>query len=235
MKLENILFLDIETVPQHPTFDDLSEETQGLFADKTKYQRKDTPVADFYERAGIWAEFGKIICISVGYFTSVQSKSRQFRITTFKGDEVDLLSGFSTLVNNHFSKAYHRLCAHNGKEFDFPYIARRMTVHQLELPRAFQIAGKKPWEVPHLDTLELWKFGDYKSSISLRLLSEVLGLSSKKIKSQGKEIANKFYLEKQIDKIVEYCENDVFVLSQVILRFRNDPLLKDEEVVFLKN
>ena len=144
MKLENILFLDIETVPQHPTFDDLSEETQGLFADKTKYQRKDRPAADFYERAGIWAEFGKIICISVGYFTSVQSKSRQFRITTFKGDEVDLLSDFSTLVNNHFSKAYHRLCAHNGKEFDFPYIARRMTVHQLELPRAFQIAGKKP-------------------------------------------------------------------------------------------
>jgi uncharacterized protein YprB with RNaseH-like and TPR domain len=127
------------------------------------------------------------------------------------------------------------LCAHNGREFDFPFIARRMIINKIKIPKILDMHEKKPWEIPHLDTLYLWKFGDYKSSISLGLLSEVLGLNSKKIKLQGKEIASKFYLEKQIDKIVEYCENDVLVLSQVILRFRNDPLLQDEEVVFLKN
>jgi DNA polymerase elongation subunit (family B) len=154
MKLENILFLDIETVPLHPSFDDLSQETQQLFADKTSYQRNETPAADFYERAGIWAEFGKIICLSVGYFISLVSNPRQFRMTSFFGEEAELLTNFSQLLNSHFSRPYHRLCAHNGKEFDFPYIARRMMVHGLELPRALQIAGKKPWEVPHLDTME---------------------------------------------------------------------------------
>ena len=230
MKLENILFLDIETVPQHPTFDDLSEETQGLFADKTKYQRKDTPAANFYARAGIWAEFGKIICISVGYFTSVHSKSRQFRITTFKGDEVDLLSDFSALLNNHFSRAYHRLCAHNGKEFDFPYIARRMTVHQLELPSAFQIVGKKPWEVPHLDTLELWKFGDYKHYTSLKLLTHTLNIPSPKTDLDGSQVAGVYYNDNDLERIVNYCEQDVLSIAQIILRCTRYPLLNPKEI-----
>ena len=144
MKLENILILDIMTVPLHPNNDDLSEESQQLFTDKTSYSRKKTSTADFYERAGILAGFSKIICLSVGYFTSLQSKPRQVRITSF-----------SQLLKSHFSRPYHRLCAHNGKEFDFPYILRRMMVHGLELPQALQIAGKKPWEVPHLNTMEL--------------------------------------------------------------------------------
>jgi len=144
MKLENILFLDIETVPLHSNYNDLSEEVQQLFADKTSYQRKETSTADFYERAGILAGFSKIICLSVGYFTSLQSKPLQVRITSF-----------SQLLKSHFSRPYHRLYAHNDKEFDFPYILRRIMVHGLELPQALQIAGKKPWEVPHLNTMEL--------------------------------------------------------------------------------
>lgn len=235
MKLENILFLDIETVPQHPTFYDLSEETQGLFADKTKYQRKETPAADFYERAGIWAEFGKIICISVGYFTSVHLKSRQFRITTFKGDEVDLLSDFSALLNNHFSRAYHRLCAHNGKEFDFPYIARRMTVHQLELPSAFQIVGKKPWEVPHLDTLELWKFGDYKHYTSLKLLTHTLNIPSPKTDLNGSQIAGVYYNDNDLERIVSYCEQDVLAIAQIILRYSRHSLLNPHEIAHVNS
>ncbi|MGB2246000.1 MAG: 3'-5' exonuclease, partial [Flavobacteriaceae bacterium] len=202
-------FLDIETVPLHPSFDDLSQETQQLFADKTSYQRNETPAADFYERAGIWAEFGKIICLSVGYFISLVSNPRQFRMTSFFGEEAELLTNFSQLLNSHFSRPYHRLCAHNGKEFDFPYIARRMMVHGLELPRALQIAGKKPWEVPHLDTMELWKFGDYKHYTSLKLLTHTLNIPSPKTDIDGSQVARVYYQDNNLERIVRYCEQDV--------------------------
>ena len=172
IKLNDILFLDIETVPQNENWNLLSKETQELFENKTKYQRKDDFTAEeFYERAGIWAEFGKIICISVGYFVDVEYK-QQLRITSFFGDdEHKLLSDFKVLLDNHFVKKSNVLCAHNGKEFDFPFIARRMIIHQIELPKKLNLFGKKPWEVPHLDTLELWKFGDYKHYTSLKLLT----------------------------------------------------------------
>ena len=230
MKLENILFLDIETVPLHPNYNDLSEEGQQLFADKTSYQRKETSAADFYERAGIWAEFGKIICLSVGYFTFLQSKPRQFRITSFYGEESEILTNFSQLLNSHFSRPYHRLCAHNGKEFDFPYIARRMMVHSLELPQALQIAGKKPWEVPHLDTMELWKFGDYKNYTSLKLLTHTLNIPSPKTDIDGSQVARVYYRDNNLERIVRYCEQDVLAVAQVILRFARHPLLTDDEI-----
>ena len=230
MKLDNILFLDIETVPQHPNYDDLSEEAQLLFADKTSYQRKETPTADFYERAGIWAEFGKIICLSVGYFTSLKSNPRQFRITSFLGNEVGILTSFSQLLNSHFSRPYHRLCAHNGKEFDLPYIARRMVVHGIELPQALQIAGKKPWEIPHIDTMELWKFGDYKHYTSLKLLMHTLNIPSSKTNLDGSQVAKVYYHDKNIEPIVSYCEQDVLAVAQVILRFARQPLLSNDEI-----
>ena len=230
MKLENILFLDIETVPLHPSFDDLSQETQQLFADKTSYQRNETPAADFYERAGIWAEFGKIICLSVGYFISLGSNPRQFRMTSFFGEEAELLTNFSQLLNSHFSRPYHRLCAHNGKEFDFPYIARRMMVHGLELPRALQIAGKKPWEVPHLDTMELWKFGDYKHYTSLKLLTHTLNIPSPKTDIDGSQVARVYYQDNNLERIVRYCEQDVLAVAQVILRYARYPLLTPDEI-----
>ena len=230
MKLENILFLDIETVPLHPSFDDLSQEAQQLFADKTSYQRNETPAADFYERAGIWAEFGKIICLSAGYFTSLGSNPRQFRMTSFFGEEAELLTNFSQLLNSHFSRPYHRLCAHNGKEFDFPYIARRMMVHGLELPRALQIAGKKPWEVPHLDTMELWKFGDYKHYTSLKLLTHTLNIPSPKTDIDGSQVARVYYQDNNLERIVRYCEQDVLAVAQVILRYARYPLLTPDEI-----
>lgn len=230
MKLENILFLDIETVPLHPNYNNLSEEGQQLFADKTSYQRKETSAADFYERAGIWAEFGKIICLSVGYFTSLQSKPRQFCITSFYGEESEILTNFSQLLNTHFSRPYHRLCAHNGKEFDFPYIARRMMVHGLELPQALQIARKKPWEVPHLDTMELWKFGDYKNYTSLKLLTHTLNIPSPKTDIDGSQVAQVYYRDNNLERIVRYCEQDVLAVAQIILRFARRPLLTDDEI-----
>ena len=176
LSLENILFLDIETVPEVEHFQDLDSTKQALWEGKSLYQRKDdyTP-EEFYPRAGIWAEFGKIVCISVGYFSNATSDPRQFRVTSFFGDEVKILKDFKNLLITHFAQAKHLLCAHNGKEFDFPYIARRMIIHHIELPYKLNLFGKKPWEVPHLDTLELWKFGDYKTYTSLKLMTNVLG------------------------------------------------------------
>jgi len=174
LHLENILFLDIETVPEVQHFSDLDEMKQQLWEHKSQYQRKDDYTAEeFYDRAGIWAEFGKIVCISVGYFT-FKGDSRTFRTTSFYGDEITLLKDFKTLLISHFSQTKHLLCAHNGKEFDFPYIARRMIINHIELPYKLNLFGKKPWEVPHLDTLELWKFGDYKTYTSLKLMTNVL-------------------------------------------------------------
>lgn len=230
--LNDILFLDIETVPQEENWSLLSKTTQQLFDKKTQYQRKEEFTAkQFYERAGIWAEFGKIICISVGYFVDVK-ETKQLRITSFFGDdEHTILTDFKTLLDKHFSKKASVLCAHNGKEFDFPFIARRMIVHQIELPKKLNLFGKKPWEIPHLDTLELWKFGDYKHYTSLKLLTSILGVPSPKDDIDGSEVANVYYKEKNLQRIVVYCEKDTVAVAQILLRFNNEPLLKDENIV----
>ncbi|QTD36225.1 3'-5' exonuclease [Polaribacter batillariae] len=232
IKLNNILFLDIETVPQEEYWSSVSKEMQKLFEKKTQYQRKEEfTAAAFYERAGIWAEFGKIICISAGYFVEVE-KRNQLRITSFFGnDEYKILVDFKNLLNKHFSKPSNVLCAHNGKEFDFPFIARRMIVHQIELPQKLNLFGKKPWEVPHLDTLELWKFGDYKHYTSLKLLTSILGISSPKDDIDGSEVANVYYKEKNIERIVKYCEKDTIAVAQVLLRFNNENLLEEKDIV----
>lgn len=229
--LKNLLFLDIETVPENAEFSQLSEEKQKLWEQKSKYQRKDdfTPEA-FYERAGIWAEFGKIVCISVGYF-AFKGEQRTFRTTSFHGEEKQLLQDFRNLLDGHFGRPQHLLCAHNGKEFDFPYIARRMLIHDLELPNKLNLFGKKPWEVPHLDTLELWKFGDYKHYTSLKLLCNVLGIPSPKEDIDGSEVRNVYYLENDLDRIIKYCERDVLAIAQVILKLRQEPLLEPDEVL----
>jgi uncharacterized protein YprB with RNaseH-like and TPR domain len=231
ISLKNLLFLDIETVPENASFQELSEEKQKLWELKTQYQRKEeyTP-EEFYDRAGIWAEFGKIICISVGYF-AFQGELRTFRITTFHGEEKQLLQEFKNLLEDHFSRPQHLLCAHNGKEFDFPYIARRMLIHDIELPVKLNLFGKKPWEVPHLDTLELWKFGDYKHYTSLKLLCNVLNIPSPKDDIDGSEVRDVYYSDQNIDRIVTYCEKDVVAIAQVVLKLRQEKLLSEEEVL----
>lgn len=232
---ENILFLDIETVPEVENFENLSAKKKELFTKKTAYQRKDEITAkNFYERAGIWAEFGKIVCISVGFFSSY-SKKRTFRIKSFYDtNEKILLQNFKNLLEEHFSGKNHILCAHNGKEFDFPYIARRMVINQIKLPKKLNLFGKKPWEIPHLDTLELWKFGDYKHYTSLSLLAEILNIPSPKNDIDGSQVAQVYYQEKNIKRIVTYCEKDTIAVAQLILRFKNDALLTDDEIIVVK-
>lgn len=230
INLEHVLFLDIETVPQKVAFEELNDAEQELWEQKSQYQRKDEITAEeFYERAGIWAEFGKIICISVGYF-NLRGDTRSFRVTSFHGDEVKILKDFKNLLNDHFSSPKHLLCGHNGKEFDFPYIARRMIVHGISLPYKLDLFGKKPWEVPHLDTMELWKFGDYKHYTSLKLLAHILGIPSPKEDIDGSKVREVYYEDNDLDRIILYCEGDVVTTAQVFLRLRNEDLLADTEI-----
>ncbi len=229
VKFHNILFLDIETVPKYASWDEVPLEEQELFASKTMYQRKDSAPEEFYEKAGIWAEFGKIICISVAYFNKVDNK---LRVTSFANqNEKDLLIAFKKLIDTYFSKKEHLLCAHNGKEFDYPFIARRMLINRIELPKKLTIFGKKPWEIPHLDTLDLWKFGDYKHYTSLKLLTHILGLPSPKNDIDGSEVYDVYYHQKDLNRIINYCESDTIAVAQVFLRLQNlDPLTENNIV-----
>ncbi|WP_274474909.1 3'-5' exonuclease [Mangrovimonas aestuarii] len=229
LNLENILFLDIETVPETNHFTDLDSVKQELWETKSLYQRKEDYTAEeFYERAGIWAEFGKIVCISVGFFTH-NGNERTFRATSFHGEEKELLQEFKNLLTSHYNHPQQLLCAHNGKEFDFPYIARRMIINGMELPEKLNLFGKKPWEVPHLDTLELWKFGDYKNYTSLKLLTNVLGIPSPKDDIDGSQVAEVYYNE-GIDRIVTYCEKDTIAVAQIVLRLRGEAILEPHEI-----
>lgn len=230
INLENILFLDIETVPLQPSFELLSAENQEMFANKTAYQRREgIAVEDFYERAGIWAEFGKIVCISVGYFLH-KNGERQFRVTTFFGEEKKLLQDFANLLESHFAAPNIQLCGHNIKEFDLPFIARRMIINQLNIPEKINNMGKKPWEINHLDTLELWRFGDYKHYTSLKLLAHILDIPSPKDDIDGSQVGKVYYEENDIDRIIIYCEKDVVTVAQIILRLKREAILEESEI-----
>ncbi len=230
INLEDILFLDIETVPQYPDYSCVPAAEQALWEEKTQYLRKDEYTAEeYYNRAGIWAEFGKIVCISVGYF-SFRHEQRTFRVTSFTGEEASLLRDFVRLVEEHFSRPNKLFCAHNGKEFDFPYISRRMIINGIEIPQKLQLFGKKPWELGFLDTLDLWKFGDYKHYTSLNLLAYVLGIPSPKDDITGAEVRAVYYQEQDIARIAQYCQKDTLTVAQILLRMRGEPLLEPEEI-----
>ena len=222
--IERVLFLDIETVPAFGNWEEVSPEEQKLWDKKTKGQRGDEIfVGEFYEeRAGVMAEFGKIICISVGML----EKGNYLRIKSFLGDdEARLLEDFGKIFNSsRLSNSI--LCAHNGKEFDFPWIARRMLINGFRPPVPFQMFGKKPWEIPHLDTMELWKFGDWKSYTSLELLAHVFGVPTPKDDIDGSMVAEIYYKEKDLPRIVTYCEKDVLTLANVFRRMRQEDLLE---------
>ena len=225
--LEKVLFLDIETVPQFAEWNEVEESKQILWDKKTKIQRKDEISAeDFYkDRGGIMAEFGKIICISVG----ILEKNNKIKIKSFFGDdEKVLLQEFGEIFNR--PKLHDViLCAHNGKEFDFPWIARRFLINGMQPPQPFQLFGKKPWEIPHLDTLELWKFGDYKSFVSLELFAHVFGIPTPKDDIDGSMVASIYYIEKDLFRIVQYCEKDVLTLANVFRAMRQENLLEKSE------
>jgi uncharacterized protein YprB with RNaseH-like and TPR domain len=231
IKVEDVMFLDIETVPESSSYELLNPAMQNLWDKKSRQFRTPDQIAqDVYERAGIYSEFGKIICISVGL---VREKNPFiFRLKSFFGkDEKLLLSEFSGMLSK-FSRNHKEslLCAHNGKEFDFPYIARRMIINGLIIPEILDNAGKKPWEIKLLDTMDLWKFGDYKNYTSLDLLTTVLGIPTPKDDIDGSMVAGIYYNEDNLQRIVQYCEKDVLAIGRVLLRFMNLPGIDEDKI-----
>ena len=228
---DNILFLDIETVPQKRDYDSLDESFKKMWDMKVLSLQKSGRVTEtpdeYYRSAGIYAEFGKVICISVGLI-----KGKEFRIKSFFGDnEAQLLADFASLLRSHYTKAEHLLCAHNGKEFDFPYLSRRMLVNGIKLPKILDTAAKKPWEVQHLDTMELWKFGDYKNFTSLNLLATIFNIPTPKDDIDGSKVYDVYYNEKNLERIVTYCQKDVLTVAQIILRMKGEPVFESSQVI----
>ena len=231
INIENILFLDIETVPLYPSFEDQPEKFQKLWDKKSMYFREsDQTASDVYERAGIYSEFGKIICISVG--TVYQKKGEyRFRVKSYANDdEKKLLYEFVNMLENYAKHGNVKLCAHNGQEFDYPYIARRCLINGVPIPKILDVAGAKPWEIKDvlLDTLQLWKFGDYKHFTSLDLLCAVFDIPTPKDDIDGSQVAQVYYVDGDLDRIVTYCEKDVFALAQLFLKYQGKPILTPE-------
>lgn len=227
IKLSNILFLDVETVPLIYQYKDLPKTTKALWDNKFRHPNAEKP-EDAYKKAGIYAEFAKVICISVGFFNG-----KTFRIKSFyRTDEKQLLEEFAALLNKHFNRKDSLLCAHNGKEFDFPFLCRRMLINGIKLPKTLNLSGKKPWEVQHLDTMELWKFGDYKNYTSLNLLAHVFHISTPKDDIDGSMVSKVYYEEKNMKRIVAYCQKDVLTVAQLFLRYRGEELLQEKNIVY---
>lgn len=233
LDITKILFLDIETVPQFPCYEQVPERWKGLWEKKSNSIKRDSDstVDELYPRAGIYAEFGKIVCISVGYFSSA-GRSYQFRVKSFYShNEVELLNDFCKMVAKHYNNPDDLLCAHNGKEFDFPYIARRCVINKISLPEMLNTAGKKPWEIRHLDTMELWKFGDYKSFTSLDLLAASFNIATPKDDIDGSQVWKVYWEENNLERIQLYCQKDVITVAQLILSFRGENLIGEEDII----
>jgi DNA polymerase elongation subunit (family B) len=236
INLDKVLFLDIETVPQVYNYTSLDEKSKELFDAKTRFmQSEEKGFEDLYnDRAGIYAEFGKIICISVGLVTETRT-GNQMRLKSFyHDDEETLLKQFIALLNNNYNMPYHMLCGHNAKEFDIPFLCRRILINGLQLPAVLDIAGKKPWEIGHLDTMELWKFGDYKAYTSLALLCHVFNIPTPKDDISGADVARVYYGENDLERIKKYCEKDVVALIQLFLRMRGNALVDEAEIHYSK-
>ncbi len=232
-QLSNILFLDIETASSTETFAELDPRLQPEWIRKERLIRRESvlePGELFFERAGIHAEFGKIICVGVGFFQAKKKEKKYlFRSKVFaQEEEKETLLELKALLE----KKKWILCAHNGKEFDFPYLCRRMLIHGISLPEPLQLAGKKPWEIRHLDTMELWRFGDYKYYTRLELLAAAFGIPSSKEGIDGSKVNPTYYREKNLEKIKNYCLRDVEVTANIYLAMNPQAEPSDIEIEY---
>lgn len=232
--LNNILFLDIETVPLYASYRLLPDEAKPFWSKKAEQIKKekecDAPET-LYSRAGMYAEFGKVVCISCGIIGG-SGEDKKLMIKSFCcEDEKIILGNFSEMLKKWFAPE-KVLCAHNGKEFDFPFLSRRMIINYLPVPCMLQMAGKRPWEIPHLDTMELWKFGDYKCYTTLNLLAYTFGIPTPKDDIDGSMVSHVYYVENDLKRISTYCQKDVITMAQVYLRMHGEPLIRSENVEF---
>lgn len=229
--LQQVLVLDIETVSQKPTYAELPAHFQELWDHKVKNILQENQIpADIYPNAGLYAEFGKIICIAVGVFYA-QHGTMNFRIKSFtQADERALLVDFAQLLQKQPPNLI--LCAHNGKGFDFPYLCKRMLINSLPIPSQLNVIGKKPWEINHLDTMELWRFGDFRNNTSLNLMAAVFGIPTPKDDISGEDVYQVYHGENNLERIRVYCEKDVITTAQILRRLRNEPLIAQTAISF---
>lgn len=224
--LKEILFIDIETVPIKPDYAGLSDAMQAEWARKAKFVKGTAdgisdPAALFTERAGIFSEFAKVVCIGFGSL-SIQDGKWKMRLKSLVNDNEKILLRDFCEVLSKFSSHYRdfRFCGHNIKEFDIPFICRRMLINGVPLPPSLDISGKKPWEISHIDTMDMWKFGDHKNFTSLSLLAEVFGIPSPKSDIDGSMVAGVYWQEKDLARIGKYCLQDVFTTAKVFLKLK---------------
>lgn len=232
LSISKLFFIDIESAPYWPSFEQMPVEFRKHWEHKAMLlsRNADETPEKLYGRAGIYAEFARVICISSAYFFN-----GQLRVKSFAGDnEHDLLSRFAEAVHSFFLTPGTCLVAHNGKEFDFPVIARRMLVNSIPLPAPFDLAGKKPWEVPHIDTMDLWKFGDYKNFTSLALLATLFGLPSPKDDISGADVGKVYWIDHDLPRIVTYCQKDTVTLARLIQKFRGETPVGDSQIVVVE-
>ena len=225
-----ILFFDIETVPQTFEYNELDERGQGLWDRKTRFiqERENLNAEEIYEKAGIYAEFGKVVCISLGFILQKEGET-QIRIKSIANeDEIVLLQDFLDLLNSYYNSPDFLFCAHNGKEFDIPFLCRRILINNLKIPYMLNVSGKKPWEIKHLDTMELWKFGDFKNYTSLDLLTYIFKIPTPKDDMDGSQVAKVFYQDKDLERIIQYCEKDVVATIQLFRKYQGEPLIDEE-------
>ena len=237
MTLKNTLVIDIETISCTERYQDLDERLRKQWDRKAAFLKNEDNLTSeelFFDRAGIYAEFGKVICIAVGLFIKTKSNQLGLRIKAFGStDENEVLVQFKDLINKKLDGDNLILCAHNGKEFDFPYLCRRYLVNEIEIPKALQIAGKKPWEIKHLDTMEMWKFGDRKNYTSLDLLAALFNIESSKSNIDGSMVNSVFYQDKDLDQIITYCKQDVLVTANLLLKLNLMPILREENIIYV--
>lgn len=230
----HLLCLDIETAPGYETFNLVPDELKDLYLLKSERLKSagETPEEQYFNHAGIYAEFGKVICISIGLFIKEKETGDwHFRIKSIYGDdEKNVLLEFAALLQHYPPSKHFQFCGHNIREFDVPYLCRRMLIHGIPLPSMLDISGKKPYEVVMLDTMQLWRFGDYKHFTSLKLLAAIFDIPSPKEDMEGKDVGRVYWIEKGLPRIVEYCQKDVVTVAQLVLRFKGLPLMKPEQI-----
>lgn len=235
LKMESILFLDVETVPLVYKYNDLSAYEKQLWDNRIKHLEKEgiSAKALYEEKAGVFAEFSKIVCVSTAIIYREKGR-RKIRVKSFYGhDEKKLLSDFCKLVDQHFNTPSCHLCAHNGREFDFPFLCRRLLVNGIELPAILSINGKKPWETRFLDTMELWRFGDHRNFTSLELLAHLFGVPSPKEDIRGEDVKHVYYRDNDLERISAYCKRDALTVAQLYLKFRNESIIPVEDIIFV--
>jgi hypothetical protein len=235
IKPENLLLIDIETAPLERDYAQLPEKMQTLWAKKSLIldPEQPDPALSFSQRAGIYAEFGKIVCIGLGYFVHTD-KGYTMKIKSLAShNEKEILEEFREVCNRFFKKPDKQFCGHNIREFDIPYICRRSFIHQVPLPDILTgLQSKKPWENPMLDTLQFWKFGEYKNFTSVDLLATVLHIESPKGDIDGSEVGRVYWQENDLDRIVRYCNRDVVTVGQILMRLNGMDLLNESEITY---